>query len=108
VHDEDSTIITEQWVKRQIIDYQNADDVFHNAFLAGIIVVGDSELDTDAQVFLKRAGMQWLHVMVSSTAGSKLQLGPYVLLDNHLRNVYRAYRDTSCAFFCTVEHNGDG
>ncbi|KUJ08791.1 amidase signature enzyme [Mollisia scopiformis] len=108
VHDEDKRIITEQWIKRQITDYQIADDVFHNAFLAGIIVVGDSELDAGAQAFLKGAGMQWLHVMASSTTGYKLQPGPYALLDDHLRNVYRAYRDTSGAFFCTLERSGDG
>lgn len=101
-------IITEQWVKRQITDYQNADDVFHNAFLVGVIVVGDSELDAGAEVFLKRAGMQWLHIMASPTAGCKLQPGPYALLDDHLRNVYRAYGDTSGAFFCTLEQLGNG
>ena len=103
VIDSQGVSITEGWIQQCIDHYQSTDDVFQIAFLQGVIFQAMEEkvieVTESAQAFLAGKGMQWFHCFPLAANRSKLHSGPYVILDGHLREVWRLYNDTNGAFF---------
>jgi hypothetical protein len=85
--------------------YKSDDDVFHEAFLSGVVFHGvgenDVEIEDHARAFLSKLGTIWIKCMPEGSPERKLLPGPYVLLGNHLRDVWRLFDDSNGAFMVT-------
>lgn len=96
--------ITESWMQESVQKYKSTDDVFHEAFLSGVIFHGaseDVEIADNAQDFLSKLGTQWIQYMPPTSPAQNLLPGPYVLVGNRLRDVWRLFDDTNGAFMMT-------
>ncbi|KAJ5623416.1 amidase signature enzyme [Penicillium lividum] len=99
-------IITEEWVRKTVENCKNTDDVFHEAFLVGVIFYGiredEAEITDQARMYLSKLGNKWINYMTSADTGRELLPGPYVLLKNQLRDVWRLVDDVNRTCMVTL------
>lgn len=94
----DEIRITQSWIRARVQKYERDDDVFQQGFLAGVILTGSSESEievtSEARDYLSSVGMQWMQCKSASKLGQNVLPGPYCLVDGHLRDVWRLFKDT--------------
>lgn len=97
----DGRVITAKWLKERIEIYKKADDVFQEAFLSSVIFQGpnDVEVTTDAAEFLSQLGNDRM-VTISSP---DLLPGPYALIKQELREVWRLVDDFNGTCMATLK-----
>lgn len=98
--------ITESWIRDIVKHYEDSDDVFQTAFLSGVILYGaeknDVEITPSALQFLKAKGTTTIRCMSTASAKGSLSPGPYVVVEGHLREVWRLFDDTNGTFMTTL------
>ena len=97
---ESPTSISDIWLQSRIANYRENDDVFQLEFLEGVIFMskGNHELEISpaAKGYLETLGTKWIHFLsVESYPNSNLKPGPYAVVDDRLREVWRLYSDTN-------------
>lgn len=101
--------ITVNWLQHNIEHYQKEDDVFQPDFLRRILLYGAKEEDVEiadgVDEFLNSIGTRWIRCLPSESPGSSLTPGPYALVQDRLRKVYRLHNDMNGAFLAAVEPN---
>jgi hypothetical protein len=89
--------ITKDWVSGRVQTYKESDDVFQDSFLAGVVFLGASEdeveITNEAQEYLSKSGNQWIKCINPPINSGKVLPGPYVLLENRLRDVWKVVDD---------------
>lgn len=89
--------ITGDWVRERVQTYKKSDDVFQESFLAGVVFLGASEdeveITDEAREYLSRSGNQWMKCICPLNNREKVLPGPYVLLGNRLRDVWKLVDD---------------
>lgn len=78
-------------------NYKSTDDVFHEAFLVGVLFYGiredEAEITDQARMYLSKLGNKWIEYKSSAGTGREVLPGPYLLLNNQLRDVWRLVDD---------------
>ncbi|KAK4958305.1 hypothetical protein LTR10_004731 [Elasticomyces elasticus] len=99
--------VTIEWLSNSINQYINHDDVWHPAFLQGIVlnspVSQKAVILVAAEKWLREHNTEWIHFNVVSDNHTPLRLGPHVLLDDEFREVVRLYPDTNATFMLAVD-----
>ena len=77
------------------------------AFLECVVFCGagssNFELAEDAQAFLTERGMKRFYCLPGKGGEFRARPGPYIILGNRLREVWRLYHNTNGAFFLRAE-----
>lgn len=87
-------------------NYKSSDDVFHEAFLVGVIFFGiredETEITDQARMYLSRLGNKWIKCVSPADTDGEVLPGPYVLLKNQLRDVWRLVDDKNRTCMVTL------
>ncbi|CAI7586228.1 unnamed protein product [Penicillium manginii] len=99
-------IITEEWVREIVESCKSTDDVFHEAFLAGVMFYGiredEAKITDQARMYLSNFGNKWIKYVSSADTDREVLPGPYVLLKNQLRDVWRLVDDVNRTCMVTL------
>ena len=95
--------VTSDYVRQRVKAYLEADDVFHSAFLATVVFYG-AEADvvtitTDARECLDELGAK--RIINTDTGG--LLPGPYALVGNQLKDVWKLIDDSNGTCMVTLK-----
>lgn len=100
------TMITEEWVRKTVENCKSTDDVFHEAFLVRVLFYGihedEAEITDQARMYLSKLGNKWIKYKSSAGTGREVLPGPYVLLNNQLRDVWRLVDDVNRTCMATL------
>lgn len=100
------TMITEEWVRKTVENCKSTDDVFHEAFLVRVLFYGiredEAEITDQARMYLSKLGNKWIKYKSSAGTGREVLPGPYVLLNNQLRDVWRLVDDVNRTCMVTL------
>jgi hypothetical protein len=105
---EPGDLINTTTLRERIAQFTNIDDVFDKAFLEGIIFQGaemsEIKVDLTPTGILKEWGVEWTHFQTTSMSSSlpPPPLGPYVVKDGQLFQIWRLYNDDNLAFLQSV------
>jgi hypothetical protein len=92
-------------MRKTVEEYEKGDDVFDKAFLATVIFYGVEEHDvtlTDrAREYLGKLGNKHIAFITSP----RLLPGPYVLVGNELRDVWKLVNDSNGTCMVTLKPN---
>lgn len=87
--------VTAHWLREAISNYEIGDEVFHRAFLANVIFLiadkSEALVSEDAQEQLRAMGNEKIIFWAS---GDSLP-GPYAIVNQELRDVWRLVDDSS-------------
>ncbi|PNP47805.1 hypothetical protein THARTR1_10490 [Trichoderma harzianum] len=105
-----STKISEAWVRKHLDEYKT-DDVFNEAFLANVVFLeprkrhgfGRHPITKDAIKFLRERGMK----RYTFSSSSNYPLGPYVLVNQELREVWKLVDDSNGTCMVTLKPQQD-
>ena len=94
-------------LRLQIAHMAEVDDVFHKRFLQGIIFQGASQSEVTVELTAADAlhewGVDWTHFRSAQDfPKSALPLGPYMIQNGELSQVWRLYSDDNLAFLQSV------
>lgn len=103
---QECSVITDTWLQSTLDEYRK-DDVFQDEFLQGIVFRTSqndvANLTPEARALLEKHDTEWICSLDAGELGHKVRPGPYILIDNHLREVWRLYRDTQEVFRLTLQ-----
>ena len=95
--------MTADWVLAGVAEYERVDDVFDSAFLATVILTGakkaDVEITDDAEECFAELGNKQAMFVPSP----KLLPGPYVLVGQELRDVWKLVDDFNGTCMATLK-----
>lgn len=99
--------LSREWFHDALDRYRSGDDVFQDRFLAGVVLNGvenhTSTIDSSAQDYLHKMGMEWIKCLPRTSTGNALRPGPYILLGGRLREAWRLYNDEKGDFMASVK-----
>lgn len=95
--------MTADGIRRQVNWYNEVDDVFHNAFLATVVLQGSREDDVtitnDARDYLHGLGTKRIIFAESET----LLPGPYAIVGDQLRDAWKLIDDINGTCMVTLK-----
>jgi hypothetical protein len=98
--------IDAKYLQSRIQHYITTCDVFTLDFLHCVEFIGadqgDVDFQRDAKEQLNQWGNSWVKFTRTETANGGPPPGPYVVVDQHLRQVWRVYDDFAKAFLVTT------
>jgi hypothetical protein len=99
--------IDEGWIKDTVNRFETSDDVFQISFLSAVIFVTASnhskfEITDGARKFLQSKGTHSVRHVPQLRGHESLLPGPYVIVQNRLRTVWRLYDDSYGTFVSTL------
>ncbi|KAL4939101.1 amidase signature domain-containing protein [Aspergillus oleicola] len=99
--------IHRDWIRDQVDSYMKHDDVFHESFLAGVIFssaeVEELVVSDESRAYLAERGNQFIVYDNANQNKDTLPPGPYVIIGERLRNVWRLFEDPQGAFMTTLQ-----
>ncbi|KAF3480209.1 uncharacterized protein GIQ15_05556 [Arthroderma uncinatum] len=91
--------ITVDWMRDNVERYKLLDDVFHEAFLAGVIFLCAGEehvkVTDEAWTYLLKSGAQWIKYIPALGAGQNVLPGPCAISRNRICDVWKLVDDTN-------------
>jgi len=100
---EDSFKVTSDYIRQQVSKYNELDDVFHNAFLATVVLQGPGEdsvtITPEARDFLHSLGMR----RIIREESNVLLPGPYAIVEGHFRDVWKLVDDINGTCMVTLK-----
>jgi hypothetical protein len=95
------TIITDEWIRKCLDEYNKHDDVFREEFLACVVFNASTKpsISNEAIDLLRKHGMKE-YVFTSSPDYFP---GPYVIVDQELREVWKLVDDSNRTCMVTLK-----
>lgn len=92
------TEVTKDWLSEAIKQYTDNDDVWHPAFMQGIVFNAPTSrkanLSAAAEAWLQEQNTEWVvHFDAASDEHKSLRSGAYIVLEGRIREVVRLYPD---------------
>jgi hypothetical protein len=97
--------VSKTWLEESFANFTASDDVFHPIFLEGLVIQNanksqDTRIDYEASAILQYWGVKWTHIWPADSP--TLPLGPYLVNNRKLFQVWRLYSDDKLAFLQSV------
>jgi hypothetical protein len=100
---DDKLKVTADYIRQQVNRYNEVDDVFHNAFLATVVLEGTKEdvitITNDAREYLHGLGTQ----RIICTESENLLPGPYAVVGDQLRDAWKLIDDINGTCMVTLK-----